>query len=155
MSERESMETKDINTTGLVQFKKAIVNPFDDGKDVLRCEYKDGCFMYYSFQKEQSTFGDVLVKPFMTFLADNGKGIACEWEPAYGPFTRWRECDAEWKGENCFGRKVGVRRHWHFEYVEDECGNWSQLAVDNTGIKHYLLSHDIDGVFDILMGWAR
>ena len=141
--------------TSLLQFAKANVCPLGDDRHIIRTEYRERCFIYQSFGKEESSFGDIIVRPHVSFLADNGDGAAAEWEPQYGPIQGWTECPEDWEGEDEFGRAIRARRHWHFPFVEDRSACWSQLAVDREGLKPMLLAGNMDGVFDVLARWAN
>lgn len=141
--------------SALVQFKKASLCLLGDDRTLIRTEHSDQCFIYQSFGKRESSFGDVMIEPHVSFLADNGNGQAAEWEPRYGPIQIWTECDADWKGEDVLGGEAVARAHWHFSFVEGTFGNWSQQAVDRERLKDKLLSGDIDAVFEVLARWAN
>lgn len=136
-----------------IQFSRTSVCPLKDDSHIIRTEYRERCFIYQSFGKEESSFGDIIICPHVSFLADSGDGSAAEWEPQYGPIHVWTECEHDWEGES-LGSKSVARKHWHFPFVEDVAGAWSQLAVERERLKPMLLSGHLDGVFDVLMRWA-
>ncbi len=141
----------------IIQFGKTHVCPLGDDKHLIRTEYRERCFIYQSFGCEESSFGDVIIRPFVTFLADSGDGTAAEWEPQYGPIQLWTECSEDWRGETELGSPISPRKprkHWHFPFVEN-AESWSQLAVDREGLKGKLRTGDLDGVFDVLSRWAE
>ena len=138
------------------QFKAAYIFPLENGRHIIRSEAREGCFIYQSFGKrEESSFGDIVIAPHVSFLADSGKGSAAEWEPQYGPIIQWIECEEDWEGTGVFGGPVKAHRHWHFPFVQDSTFNWSQNAIDREGLKPMLLSGDFDGIFDVLLRWAE
>jgi hypothetical protein len=142
-----------MNAT-LTQRKKTVICPLDDNRHLIRTEFKEGCFIYQSFGIRKSSFGDIELTAHVSFLADAGNGVAAEWEPQYGPIQVWKQCDSEWTGETVLGSTVKAKSHWHFPFVEDNPGNWSQLAVDDEGLKQMLINGSVDGVFDALTRWA-
>lgn len=126
-----------------------------NGAHIIRTEFRERCFIYQSFGKRESNFGDLMLEAHVSFLADSGIGTAAEWEPQYGPIQLFTECSKDWEDETENGNKIESRCHWHFPHVKDESGRWSQLAVDDEGLKPMLLRGDMDGVFDVLMRWAN
>lgn len=129
----------------LVTFVPTFVTRLD-GRHIHRMNYGDGRFIYQSFGKTTSIFGEIQIEPHTTFLADGGHGVAAEWEPRHGPIQVWHECLKE--DEN-------ARQHWHFDYVNDGWGNWSQLAVEHECLPQKLLAGDLDAVFEVLLRWAQ
>lgn len=142
-----------MNST-LIQFARATVCPIMDGRHIIKSEFREGCFIYQSFGVEESSFGDILIKPHVSFLADSGEGTAAEWEPQCGPIQLWTECTEDWRGQTERGNEIKPRAHWHFAFVEDKPADWSQLAVDREDLKGMLSRGNLDGVFDALMRWA-
>ena len=144
-----------MNNVSLIQFEKTSLCPLGDGRQVIRSEFAERCYIYQSFGFIESTFGDLVIKPHVSFLADNGEGCAAEWEPQYGPIQIWVECEEGWTGKGDFDEGSKARQHWHFSFVEDRPGAWSQLAVDREGLRKKLVNGDLAGVFDVLMRWAH
>lgn len=138
----------------LIQFARATVCPIMDGRHIIKSEFKEGCFIYQSFGSEESSFGDMLITPHVSFLADSGEGMAAEWEPQYGPIQLWTECAEDWRGQAEHGNEIKPRAHWHFAFVEDKPADWSQLAVDREDLKGMLSRGNLEGVFNALMCWA-
>jgi len=139
----------------LRQFKDVRLCLLNDGRPIFRTEYKPGWLIYQSFGYEKSDYGDMKIRPHVSFLADGGNGVAAEWEPQYGPIQVWTECGDDWRGKTPAGNDIQPRKHWHYEYVEDNGGAWSQMAVDREGLREKLGRGDIDGVFHVLDRWAR
>ena len=81
----------------------------------------------------------------MSFLYDNGNGIAVEWEPDYGPITVLYGCNPE---------DEGAQPHWFFKYYTGQ-GNWSQLAVEEEGLPNDFLNGDYKSLFLTLKCWAK
>lgn len=144
-----------MNQASLIQFEKTVICPLGDDRHIIRTEVKERCFIYQSFGLGESSFGDITLKPHVSFLADSGDGSAAEWEPQYGPIQIWNECPEDWEGETGCGNAIKARAHWHFPFVEDSSLNWSQLAVDREGLKEMLVAGDLYGVFAVLMRWAN
>lgn len=143
-----------MNNTSLIQFERAVVCPLGEDRHIIKTEFRERCFIYQSFVLEESSFGDMMLKPHVSFLADNGNGQAAEWEPQYGPIQIWTECDEDWRGETERGNPIEPRKHWHFPFVEDNPLAWSQLAVDRENLKGLLARGNVDAVFNVLFRWA-
>lgn len=144
-----------MHMASLIQFQKTVVCPLGDDRHIIKTEYRERCFIYQSFGLEQSSFGDMQIKPHVSFLADSGDGSAAEWEPQYGPIQVWTECNEDWEGRTEFNNKIEPRSHWHFPFVEDSPLAWSQLAVEREGLKDMLIRGNLDGIFNVLMRWAN
>ena len=138
----------------IMQFEQTAIVPFGNDRFIVRTTFREGCFIYQSLGFQEASFGDKIIIPHVSFLADSGRGTAAEWEPRYGPIQVWRECTEEWEGETVCGSRPEPRQHWHFPFVEDEGAKCSQLAVDNEGLKDMLVRGDLDGVFRVLIQWA-
>lgn len=139
-----------MGNSALIQFKRASVCPMSEGRHIIKSEFRERCFIYQSFGVREASFGDQEVFPHVSFLADNGDGSAAEWEPQYGPIQLWTECDESWRGE----QNEKPRAHWHFPFVEDRLGDWSQLAVEREGLKGLLARGQVGAIFDVLLRWA-
>ena len=144
----------EIRPAHIIQFAKTGVLPMGTDSYILRTEYKERCYIYQSFRHTESDFGDYTLETTMTFFADSGRGTAAEWEPRYGPIQLWTECTEDWTGRDCVGREIKARKHWHFPFVRDYTGDWSQLAVDDERLKQNLIQGDLEYVFSVLMRWA-
>lgn len=140
--------------SALIQFARATISPMQDNRHIIRSEFRERCFIYQSFGLEESSFGDMLITPHVSFLADSGEGTAAEWEPQYGPIQLWTECDQDWRGQTERGNEIKPRAHWHFAFVEEKPADWSQLAVDREDLKGMLSRGNLDGVFNVLLRWA-
>lgn len=133
----------------IIQFKRTVISPLSGERTIYRSEFKERCFIYQSFGYQESMHGDMEVRPHVSFLADSGNGTAAEWEPQYGPIQIWTQCDEDFGDDG-----MKARKHWHFPFVQDKPLDWSQLAVDNEGLKSKLIAGNLDGVFDVLLKWA-
>lgn len=138
----------------IVQFEQSVVTPLGSDTHIIKTKFKDNCFIYQSFGYKTTDFGDRLIRPHVSFLADGGEGVAAEWEPQYGPIQKWNECTRDWVGENSSGHEIKSRKHWHYDFVQDNNMMWSQLAVDEEDLKGKLTRGYLDSVFDVLLRWA-
>jgi hypothetical protein len=73
-------------------------------------------------------------------------GVAADWEPRHGPISIWHRCEAD---------AEGARPHYIFDYVNDGFGNWSQLAVEQLGLRDAFLHGDFAYIFAELRGWVE
>jgi hypothetical protein len=84
------------------------------------------------------------VDAHMSFLYHDGT-VAAEWEPQYGPIQLWYSCD---------GAHPEAMEHYFFDYVLDRPTSWSQLAVDEEGLKEAFLRGDYIHIYSVLHRWA-
>lgn len=84
-------------------------------------------------------------KKNMSFLYDNGNGIAVEWEPDNGPITILHACNLE---------DEGAQPHWFFKYYTGQ-GHWSQLAVIEEELPQDFLNGNYESLFSTLRSWAK
>lgn len=137
----------------MVELKPAYVNRFGDGSGrVMRSEYKPNCFIYQSLAKRPNEIfpDEITLVPTISFLYDQEGRVAAEWEPQYGPIQIWHSCEETWEDGH-----VKARPHWHYPFVQNRPGNWSQLAVEREGLKYYAHELNLDGLFVVLMRWAQ
>jgi len=69
--------------------------------------------------------------------------IAVEWEPNYGPITVLYKCDKT---------HPKAKEHWFFDYTTGY-RNWSQLAVNRTGLGEKFSSGNYKALFQVLKSW--
>ena len=80
-----------------------------------------------------------------------GEKVGAEWEPNYGPITVIYSCDKDYVPESSFDK---VQEHWFYDYCTGY-GYWSQLAVEDEGLKQMFLRGNYDGIFAVLKRWAE
>lgn len=97
----------------------------------------EGCFLVLSFHLRKDHEPDV--KYMMSYLFV-GEEVAAEWEPQHGPIQIWYKGDDE--------------DHYVFDRVMKPGADWSQLAVDNEGLRETALRGDHAHVFRVLKDWA-
>lgn len=138
------------------QFEETSICPFGDKQNyVLRTKISDGFYLYQSFGYWiHEKYGDERINAHVSFIADAGKGVCVEWEPQYGPVKIWRQCSKDWRGKTPRGSEIEPRKHWHYEYVEDNAFDWSQLAVDEMRLKKMLRDANFEGIKTALMSWC-
>jgi len=79
----------------------------------------------------------------MSFFWGTPEGGA-EWEPEYGPITKYTPCDKNTEG---------AQPHWFYEYTIGGA-HWSQLAVENEGLPRMFVEGDYQGLFAVLARWS-
>lgn len=140
----------------VVQFEQTTIRPMNDDAYIMRTKISDDFYIYQSFGYYlDPKYGDERIKPFVSFISDGGNGICAEWEPQYGPIQIWRKCDKNWKGKTKLENPISPRKHWHYEYVEDNNCEWSQLAVDENGLKKMLGTGNLNGIKNVLLEWCE
>jgi hypothetical protein len=114
---------------------------------VIKSVYKDNCYVLVSAHKakEQHFPDDVNIEYVVSFLYDAGN-VACEWEPKYGPLQIWMKCSAE---------DDGAKEHYFYDYENAPNMSWSQLAVNNNGMKEAFLAGNYEHIFEVLKDWAE
>ena len=116
-------------------------------RHVERIAYPDyeGAYILLSFGVKPSDFAETWLEPTISFLYDAGEQC-CEWEPSYGPLQLWKKCGADHPNR---------MKNYFYEWVESKPGNYSQSAVEETGIKIHLAAGNYPAVFDVLKHWAE
>lgn len=137
-----------------------------DGRPMLRLPFPEfpGAFFIMSFKYERVSMEHIgyhikyrepffPCDPFVTFFY-GGEIQGAEWEPNHGPIMLYRKCDPSWTGETLSAAPLTAKRHWYYDWVEDNALAWSQLAVDREGLKPMLKDGDFNGIFSVLKRWA-
>lgn len=96
-------------------------------------------------EKEIGETGHMIAEPLITYFYDGGK-IGAEWEPKYGPIQVWETPTEDYEGE--------VKDHYFYPKVQHKPLNWSQMAVNDSGIKDSLLHGFMEHVFSVLKEWT-
>jgi hypothetical protein len=100
----------------------------------------DGAYVIISARKSDSANG---VKKNMSFFYDGGSGVGVEWEPDNGPFTQITSCSKDYDV---------AKKHWFYDYYTGN-NDWSQLAVDASGIAEKFINGNYEDLFAILASW--
>lgn len=127
-----------------------IVKSFGKNRHIICTEVQDRCFIYQSFSLAE---GSCCPQPTVSFLYDNGEGIAVEWE-TYGPIQTFTKCEENYKEETKYGNIVVSRPHWHFSFVKDD-QIWSSGAVDDELLVKFLMGGNIEYIFRVLERWSE
>ena len=98
----------------------------------------EGCFLLLSFRLRKNHKPDVRYTISYLF---QGEKVATEWEPEYGPIQIW------FKGDD--------QDHYAFDRIMTPGCDWSQLGVDNEGLRESALRGDHAHIFRVLKSWAN
>ena len=127
----------------------------DKGRSLIRVAFAPNQWIYTSFGWSKRYEGDDGILNSLSFLYDNGKGVAAEWETS-GCIQMWKECDEDYKAETEYDTIVRAEPHWHFPFVRNDWGGMAScLAVDEHQLKQHLIDNHIDIIFNVLEEWAN
>jgi len=102
----------------------------------------EGAYIVISAYKSDDANG---LKKCMSFFFDGGNNIGAEWEPDYGPITVIYSCAES---------HPKAQEHWFYPFCTGY-GNWSQLAVIDSGLSKAFLDGDYALLFGILKDWTK
>jgi len=117
-------------------------------KQILKAEIAgiEGAWVLVSGYTCQDRPGaTILPAVSVSFIYDNGKGVAAEWGPPFGPLQLWIEAK-EGEGEE----------HYYFDRVtSNSAGQWSQIDVDENWLVKDFVTGNFRHIFYVLKEWTR
>lgn len=118
---------------------------------IKRVEIIPNLFLCWSFREENSNIYQINIKPTITFEyydAINNPNELIELEPEFGPITHFKKFDESVVYDNDDLPEI-LNHHILGKYNRNDVG-WTQLSVDSTGIKKYILDGEYEMVRTIL-----